>query len=179
MESDEGLKIFELSYCEKCEIRINDKNIKPYSLEYLAMESVLTKCIKERKCEKKFQVMNLPSKWTQFKFIFVFNKTSKVMKKREKSIKSKANVIDFAEWCFGVKESTFQPYKELSAHDIITKLVENRRYFTESIDINHHRNVVNFCKYCHTPRCKKCGWISTRFSKIRKMGHLSSCDSNF
>lgn len=160
--------------CDLCASKTEDNLMKPYSLEYLAMQVVMNKYVKNEMLSGKgnyFIDMNLPRKWNSW--IFSFYQARKVVKKR---------IRDHGTYFFGLGN----PRPTLLEHHLlvlmISKLLENPQYYIENKTIDAKRELQKFCEHCHSAKCIKCGWLK-RIPKsrlnLRFSGHLSKCIEKF
>lgn len=162
--------------CDLCESKDKDKLMKPYTLEYLAMQVVMNKYVKNEMLSGRgnyFQDMNLQRKWNTW--IFAFYCSKREVKKRERE-------HDYGRYYFGLENVKTTSLETHMFSLMILRLLENPRYYIKNKTVDEKRELQKFCIYCHSGKCTKCGWLkkTPKWKKnLRFSGHLSKCPENY
>lgn len=152
--------------CNTCKNKYKDKLMRPYSLEYSAMQVVLNKYIKNEMLNglnNYFKGMNLSKKWKEY--MFAFHCSKREIKKRNKSIPKE-------------RRSRTASIIKSDSINIIKYLLEDPMYIITHALIDEKKNLSKFCSHCHTTTCSKCYTIrkaSNWRKRLRSRGHLSQC----
>lgn len=134
--------------CDDCTKKIKQFLIRPFSLEYLALRVLLNQYNKNEISldDNIFERINWPSKWENWYFRYF-----SVPRPNDCS----------KELCFNVPRII--PIISRTALDFFQQ------------QPNQQFGLTQFCKFCHTMICDKCGWIIVKFKIGRETGHLAHC----